>query len=406
VATSIAVQRRDRPWLDAYVSVLCGPFAMPSTEALREAVSALAERYPYSRLTWRPDSRKRRWHADRLAESIVAERDWDDGVDPGTRLEAIIRDESLEPPLTLIRYPNVIGLKMSHGVGDGRLFLTVMASALQAALTGEVGQWPVQRSGRFPLAAAAVRTFGRHPTLIKAAMADRIPLETINESDVTRRWSPSRRTCHTSMTREQVDQVSSWGKEFAPTASGFALQVALALRGLQKAGLEVSREVRVIADLRRYLGWRYLDGNFVAGVPMNLRWDMSVEQISSSMKATNASGRPLAGQVLTSLRGATAMPVETSVGPNQLPRVTFSNMGRSSEIDSLPFLSKPPTVYAGSVPPEGPLGLTILTGEISQLMTINMTFHDNVVDPAVVIEAMGLITSDPIALLSDPAGRR
>jgi hypothetical protein len=402
VTSNLAVQRRDRPWLDAYVSVLCGPFAMPSIEALREAVSVLAERYPHSRLTWRLDSGRRRWQMDRVAESIVAERDWDDDLDIGSCLDAITRDESLEPPVTLIRYPSHIGLKMSHGVGDGRLFLTVIAAALQTAITGEVVEWPVQRGGRFPLGAAALRTFGRHPTLINAAMADRIPLSAPDELGPTRPWSPARRTYHMSMTRDQADEIYSWGKEFVPTASRFALQVALVLRGLRKAGMEVSREVRVIVDLRRYLGWRYIDGNFVAGVPMNLGWDMSVDEVSSSIKATNVSGRPLAGQILTSLRSPRAIPADTSVNPNGLLRVTFSNLGKSPEIDSLPFLSEPPTVYAGSVPIEGPLGLTFLAGETSRVMTIDTTFHDNVVDPSVVREAMDLIRSDPIGLLSDP----
>jgi hypothetical protein len=98
------------------------------------------------------------------------------------------------------------------------------------------------------------------------------------------------------------------------------------------------------------------------------------------------------------------MPTETTVNPNALPRLTFTNMGFSPEIDSLPFSSGQPRVYAGSVPPAGPLGLTFLTGELSHLMTLNATFHDNVIDAAVVMEAMELIRSDPIALLSDRIG--
>jgi hypothetical protein len=137
---------------------------------------------------------------------------------------------------------------------------------------------------------------------------------------------------------------------------------------------------------------------------MRLTAQMSPEQITSRIKATNASGRPLAGHMLASLRGGVAMPVPTSIEVGGLPRVTFSNLGRSPEIESLPFLRDAPTVYAGSVPPEGPLGLTVLTGETAGVMVFGTTFHDNVIDPGVFADAMKLIVSDPVGVLSGPAG--
>src|SRR5918998_1048966 len=87
------VQRRDRPWLDAYVGALIGPFAMPSTEHIRDAVTALVERYPDSRLNWRLDDTGRRWQPTRTAESIVTEAGWCDG-----RSAAV-------PPLSGRRWP-------------------------------------------------------------------------------------------------------------------------------------------------------------------------------------------------------------------------------------------------------------------------------------------------------------
>jgi hypothetical protein len=405
VSTAIAVQRRDRPWVDAYVTVLVGSFAMPSTDALREAVTALADRYPDSRLTWSLDPTKRYWRNDRTAKSVVTERAWDDAVDVGARLDAMLRDESLDPPLTLIRYPNHIGLKMSHSVGDGRLFLTVIAAVLQTAVTGEVAPWPVQSAGRYPLIAMACRTFGRHPALLKSAIGDRVPHGDVDTPVVTRPWVPSRRTHHAAMSRQRADEIFAWGREFAPRASQFALQVTLVLRALKHVGLEILSDVRVVVDLRRYLGWRYVDGNFVAGVPMRIGWQMTPEQISSMIKTTNGSGRPLAGQIQASLRGGgTAMPTATSVDPEGLPRVTFSNMGRSPEIDSLPVLTDRPAIYAGSVEPDGPLGLTFLFAENSWVMTTSACFHDNVIAPGLVSEATSLMTSDPIGLLTDVVG--
>lgn len=403
----VPLQRRDRPWVDTYVAVLCGPFEMPSTDEIRRAVAMLADRYPQSRLTWRLDSARRHWRTDRLSDSVVTERDWLDVPDVGAALDTITHDESLDPPLTLIRYPNHIGLKMSHGVGDGRLFLTVISSVLRTAMTGEVAQWPAQPAGRFPLAEAAFRTFGRNPMLVRSAVNDRFQPrdDGVSATVEPRPWSPSQRTIHTSLPRDQADRLFAWGKDFAPAASRFALQISLILRAMQCTGIRISNDVRVIVDLRRYVGWRYIDGNFVAGVPMRVESTMSPQEVSSNIKATMASGRPLANQALASLRGGgTPPPAATSVDPEGLPRVAFTNMGRSPEIECLPFLPNLPPVYAGSIPPDGPHGITFLFGENPQKMSINATFHDNVVDPASVEAVMKVATSDPIGLLSEPRG--
>jgi hypothetical protein len=331
------------------------------------------------------------------------ERDWDDAVEVCKRIDDLASDESLEPPLTLIRYPMHIGLKMSHGVGDGRQFLTVIAAAFHTATSGEVVRWPVEPAGPFPLATAALRTFGKQPGLVRRAVRDRPSDYGLQATPLTvRPWTPSRRSNQTMLPRDKTDEVIAWAKEFAPGATRFAIQVTLVLRALNRVGFAVSPIVGVIVDLRRYLGWRYIDGNFVAGVPMSLNWEMAAEQISSRIKATNASGRPLAGHILACVRGGVMMPAPTSVDVDGLLRVTFTNLGRSPEIESLPFQPGAPTVYAGSVPPEGPLGITVMTGEISGLMDFGTTFHDNVVDPVLFADAMSTMVSDPIGLLSKP----
>jgi hypothetical protein len=376
---------------------------MPSTDALRQAVTALAERYPDSRLTWRLDPTKRYWRNDRTAESIVTEGDWYDDVEIGRHLDAIAGDASLHPPLALIRYPNHLGVKMSHALGDARLFVTVIAAVLHTSLAGEVVPWPAQSGARFPLAAAAWRTFGKHPSALRAAITDRRShhiAEVDEKPAVTRSWSPSRRTVNITMPREQGDEILAWGKKFAPGANRFGLQAAFVLRALKKAGIEISDDVRIVVDLRKYLGWQYIDGNFVAGVSMRIGSGMSPEQISARVKATIRSGRPLAGHMIASIYGFTATPAVTSVNVNDRPRVTFTDVGHQPVIDSLPFLPNSPIVWSASVQPEGPLGLTIMTGETKRLMGVVTTFHDNAVDADLVTQAMNLMKTDPIGLLS------
>jgi hypothetical protein len=386
--------------------MLVGPVEMPSLRGLRDSVAALAARHPESRLTCRLDPSGQYWLNDRSPEEIVIERPWEGELDVGGCLDDLALDHSLEPPLTLIRYPNYLGLRMSHALGDGRAFPTIVSAVLLTALAGAVVQWPVEPAPRFPLVTAALRTFGTHPSTLFGAIRDRPAREPEERSAIEEPWEPSRHTVHRAIPRQAADEFFAWGKAVAPGASRFSLQVTLLLRAFTAAGLEVSQDVRVIADLRRYLDWKYIGGNFVAGVPFRLDVSMTPEQVSAVVKTTNKSGRPLAGQLLAAMRGGVRMENPTTVPRDTLPRVTFSDLGNSPEINRLTFLPDGPRVYAGSVPPEGPLGLTIITAESSQGVTLNTTFHDNVVDAKLVSAAMDKAATDPIALLKTSADAR
>ena len=180
--------RTDRPWgvlREAASECGCANAAARSTvgrclchdrvRSLRDAFDrrastgrfGLAGRYPHSRLAWGFEDAKRRWRTDRAVESIgVVERDWDSGLRVGNVLDGIARDESLEPPLTFIRYPDHWGMRMSHSLGDGPMFITVLAAPLMTAVAKQQLPWPASPGGRMPLLSAAWRTFGRHPYLV------------------------------------------------------------------------------------------------------------------------------------------------------------------------------------------------------------------------------------------------
>lgn len=401
--STTVVQRRDRPWLGAYVGALIGPFAMPSTDQVRDAVAALVDRYPHSRLNWCLDATGRRWRPTRTAESIVTEAGWCEDLSVGGVLDAIVRDGSVDPPLSLIRFPKYLGLKMSHGIGDGRIFNTVLSAVAHTAMTSEIRPWPAQPAGRSPLAAATCSTFGRHPSLIGAAVADRFPKEPVPHAAASLPWSPSRRTIAVPITHCEFDEMNSLSaSEKGPNR--YAVQIGLLLRALRAVGLKVSHEVNVVVDLRRYLGWRFIDGNFLAGVPMLLGPEMTPAQIAMTMKASVHSGRPLATQLLSSLRTGRARtaPVN-SVDPNAPLRVTFSGLA-SPEYDGLPFLPGSQMVAAGSVEPDGPGGLTFLMTQMSSVTWINASFHDNVIDAGKVERALRLVATDPVGLLCETGG--
>jgi hypothetical protein len=404
--TRSRVEPRDRDWVNVNVEVICGPFDMPSADALRGVVAQLAEQAPHSRFTWGLDADKRYWNHDRTADSVVVERDWPDMPDLSSRLRLIADDPAISAPLTLIRYPNHIGLKMCHAVGDGRMFIAAFCAPMYAALLGAAIEWPIEPAPRLPLLRALLATFGRHPSVLRSAFADRPQFVAESGASTELPWIPSQVTKGVTLHNAPLRDIYSWRSQHAPDASIYAIQVALILSALRKAGLRLSPDLRMIADLRRYLGWKPMAGNFVAGVPMAIEAGMSATQISSVIKGTNKSARPLAGYtsaVVHRIRGA-AM-TQSTVPEGALPRISFSSVGKPPALDGLPFLPGRPVEFTGSVVPDGPLGITVLMAEMSRAMTIAVTFHDNVVDPQLIEEALRFIESDPVTLLAKPEGR-
>jgi hypothetical protein len=136
---------------------------------------------------------------------------------------------------------------------------------------------------------------------------------------------------------------------------------------------------------------------------MHMSWQMTPEQISARVRTMKASGRPLANQLLTSVSLGSALSPPTSMEESGVPRLTFSFLGAPQLVAGLPYVPGRPPTYAASVEPDGPYGMTFIHGECAGWMILNAIFHDNVIDVALVQQAMDLIGSDPLSLLSDEA---
>jgi hypothetical protein len=395
------VQRRDRPWLDAHVNALFGPFTMPSVDVLRDAVSRLAHAHPLSRLDSHLEGRRRYWELGRSAESIVSEGVWDDSPSLGERFDAMDHDQALLSPLALIRYPNYLGMRVSHGMGDGGILKLVLSGVMHTSTTGELVPWPPLPTGRFPLFTAALRTFGRHPGMIRSALADRYRQDIPAGPPVHRPWAPARRSAAVCISRVQREEMACWAQRFGPGSTHFSLLVSAVLRAVNRAGLAVAPDVNVIVDLRRYLKAGWIDGNFIANVPMRLDFQTAPPQIAAAVKTTMRSGRPLANQVLSSLRSGTAAPAPTTADVHLLPQVTFSHVGEIPQVDRLPVMAQPDLMCIGSVEPGGPHGVTFLFVDLPHSTWISVSFHGNVIDAALLEQALKLVADDPVALLSE-----
>jgi hypothetical protein len=395
------IERRDRPWLNSYVAAICGPFAMPPADTVRAAVRSLTDRHPHSRLGWRLDAGGHRWITGGDSDGLVVGRDWEPGEHVAGVLDAIATDDRLREPLALIRYPEFLGLRMSHSIGDGHMFNTIFSAVLGTALSGGPYPWDAHPRGRFPLGQAIVRTFGKRPSLVRAAVTDRPPLAEAQAAGRPQPWKPARRTAFASIPAADMDDIVARAKQSTPGVTRAAVQMWVLLRSLRRCGLAIAPDVNLIVDLRRYLGPPPIDGNFVAGVPLRVDPALSLTELSATIRATMTSGRPLATGALTTLRRGRPPPPPDTVDPAAPVRVTFSGMGRPPEIAGLPFLPGRPAVYTGGVEPDGPTGLTLLISETPATVAITASFHDNVIDATVVTDALRLATSDPIGVLSE-----
>jgi hypothetical protein len=400
------VARRDRPWVHSHVATLMGPVATPTLSDLRDAVVTLADLYPHSRLAWALNQTGRRWVVDGDVESLVVQRTWDDNLSPGQVLDAIAADDTLRTPLALIRYPNHLGLKVSHALGDGLIFHAIYSAVLPTAMSGVPCPWFAERAPRLPLINAACRTFGKNPALVYKAIADRPKQGAPAPSGAELPWTPSRRTVYARIPHADFDEVTSWAKQCAPGAHRVALQMSLVMRGLRASGMAVHPTVSLVVDLRRYLGARPIDGNFVASVPFSFDADTSPVDIASTIRETMASGRPLATHMLSTGRMSGPIAPESSADPRALPQLTFSTMGRLPGVDQLPFAPDGPEIYSASVEPAGPHGVTVLIVEAPQTTQITANFNDNIVDADALKAALDLVKVDPLNLLTASGGHR
>ncbi|ANW65684.1 hypothetical protein BCA37_20845 [Mycobacterium sp. djl-10] len=404
---SVPVQRRDRPWLTSHVAYLIGPLEIPGVDDLRATLRRLIAAHPDSRLDWRLDA-DGHWRPGASPDALVVEGTWDDGCAPGELMDAWRAHSALPHPLAIVRFPDHLLFALSHGIGDGRVITALVEMVTRAMVSDEVGPWPAHPSGRTPLLTAAAKTFGRHPLKIRDALRDRPAVDRGAAPGARLPWTPSRRTVVTTIPGELVDEMVVRAEAVSPEASRFALITAVVLRALAGVGLDIAADVTVMTDLRRYLRAGMIDGNFIAGVPMRLDADVSPQDFSAMLRRTMCSGRPLANQMLSSLRaGGRRRSVQPPawMDPQALPRVTVSDLGRMPT-RNLPFLQGHSVLCAASAVPDGPHGITFAFAHTPNSVVITAAFDDAGVDSARLELALKAVATDPSALLFGPRGRR
>ena len=400
------VNALDRPWAGALTASLVGPVRLPPRDAVVRAIVELATAFPYSRLGWQLDRDATAWSSRpdalrTLADEMVVSTDDDPAADYSRFLTAFGRRRDLPWPAAFLLAHDHLGLSLSHGVGDGHAITLFMSGVLSTAHTGQLPDWPRGPGLAHPYRAATASFFGRSPRRLARALRAARPARKAIPAKASIPWTPDPVTVYRHVRKELLTGVKAWRRSYAPGISMPALELTLLLKAFRATDLHLHSEVLALFDARRYVPRAQVDGNFVVGLLLPLSARNTVAEIANAMTSAIDSGRPLTALGLGLLTRRHASPPPATRPAGSLPRLAFTHIGRPQAIQRLPFLEGAVPMYAGSIDPADPCGITVATTQVGHGLHLSATAHAGVVDPAQVARALEIIAGDPVALLDD-----
>jgi hypothetical protein len=417
---------RDADWLPYDHLRVVGPLAGVGAPALREALIALHRRYPRHPSVCLLDRSARRRipvgaaeFAARVADD-VAELDWPPpgGTDTGPArpgaVAGALRDALVgwplgDRPLRMLVCRDFVGIRMSHTVGDGRVFNTLTPELLIAAAAGRPPRLPFPRPTRLPLARAALRFFGRDPRRVAALLTTPRPvLAGPSPDEPTRPWQPDVSSHYVRSDQDVLDRLRQWRDRNLPGVSGAALLFAAACAAFEEVGLRPDGAgIMILVDARRYLSsTATVDGNFAAAQYVSPTDPRDPRAIQQTMGATVASGRPLSTLALRDLYSLRRSRPARPGGPDRVraspvPQLTLTHIGRLGEYAGLPWACPPAGRTLASAPtPGGPEAVTATFAELAGAIHLNVTFHRSTFDDRAVRTAAELVCADPLRLIA------
>lgn len=408
MSRSIPIERRDRPWMSTRTVYMAGPLPVPPIDVVRSRLRTYARLNPTSRLTWTVSEDGRHWELhDVLPDSAVVEREWPVGTSIEQVLDRLYSDESLASPVAVVCLPEHIALVSRHGLWDGRNATTISEAVVRAAVCAEYHMWPAHASSRAPLLKAAIKTFARHPGKLRDAIADRPVEQTDSSSGTEIAWKPSMQAIVSTIPNEMIDEAIERAAAGGIKVSRFSLLSVLLLRTFDELGFEVESNVNVMADLRNYLGEGWIDGNFVATVPLRLDENSTPGELSAVLKRTLKSGRPLASSILSSMHTGgkryVPNPLPSTIDAGRKTQLTITDLGVLPR-KPLPFTGKGPAIWAQTAPPAGPSAVTVGFTRTPDVTVVCASGYDTAIDADLLRKSIDALASDPAGVLADSGG--
>lgn len=423
---------RDGSWLRCDHLRVIGPLVGVTTTTVREALTALHALDPGDRAVCRMGGRHgTRWvpvgpvryqaalagdvselDAADIATADVATADVaaGGGTEPAVVLRGALAAEPLgDRPLRVLLYGGFAGIRVSHAIGDGRVF-----SALVPRLFGAgAGTAPSPRPVRLPLARAAVDYFGRDPRRVAALL--RVPRPALHEPgphEPRRPWWPDPGSHYARSAEDLLPRLRDWRAARLPGVSTAAVLFAAARAAFEECGLVPDHPgMMILVDARRYLPGRVVGGNFSTGEYVEPSDPRDPRAVHEAIGAAVAAGLPLADLALRDLYALRSRwrvpPVPDRVRVHPAPRLILTHVGRLDGFAGLPWACPPADRVLMSAPtPAGAEGVTVSFAELGGAIHVNVTYHRSTFDEASVRRAAELICADPVGLLTGGAGAR
>jgi len=400
---------RDAGWLRYDHLRVIGPLVGVTTTTVRDALSTLHAMDPGNPAVCRVDGH--RWvpvdparYRAALAGDVAELDAGTGGGEPAVVLRGALAAEPLgDRPVRVLLHRGFAGIRVSHAIGDGRVFSALVPRLFGAAIE------PSPRPVRLPLLRAAVSYFGRDPRRVGALL--RVPRPVLPEPgphEPSRPWRPDPASHYARSTVDLLPRLREWRAARLPGVSTAAVLFAAARAAFEECGLAPDHPgLMVLMDARRYVPERFaggfVGGNFTAAQYLEPSDPRDPRAVHEAIGAAVAAGRPLTSLALRDLHGlrGRVAPVPDRVRVNAAPRLTLTHVGRLDGFAGLPWACPPAGRVLMSAPtPGGTEGVTVSFAELDGAIHVNVTYHRSTFDEAAVRRAAELICADPVGLVT------
>ena len=270
---------RDANWLSYDHLRVVGPFRDVDAAGVRQTLVAFHRRYPNHPLFSRVNRARRRWErmtpsdfaamVDRTVVEFVNQRSDEPGpssADPAESMRANLLATPLEDvPMRLVVADGYVGIRMTHAIGDGRVFNAVLPEIIAATAARREPRLPEARPTRLPLLRASLRFFGSSPGNVRRLLRVERPVLP-GPVDPTRHWDAGTCFFYAHSDSGLVDGVRRWRDQSAPGVSATSLLFAATWAAFSEAGMNPDDSgIMILVDACRYLAKGTLvDSNFTA----------------------------------------------------------------------------------------------------------------------------------------------